>query len=216
MTPLDPSGEDARDLLREELADPEYYEDDLLQRLLDWIARQLDRGIGAAADVPPLQAFAAIVVGLALVAGVVLVISRVRRNPQSGSAGVGPVLGGERVSADELRRRAEEALERGEQATAISEAYRALGVRQIERGVIAERPQATAGELARAIALAHPDHASGVRAAAGVFDEVVYGDRAGDAHAARTILDLEEALRRAVPVSGTMSSTMSSTAGALR
>ncbi len=40
--PLDPSGDEARRLLRRELADPKYYQDDLLERLMDWLERTLD------------------------------------------------------------------------------------------------------------------------------------------------------------------------------
>ena len=43
--PLDPSGDEARSLLRRELLHPEYHQDNLVLRLVNWLSRLLDRGL---------------------------------------------------------------------------------------------------------------------------------------------------------------------------
>ena len=68
--PLTPDGDDARSLLRRELLHPDYHQDNLVLRLLDWLSRLLDRGLAAARETPPLTTFAAMLVGLLLVAAV--------------------------------------------------------------------------------------------------------------------------------------------------
>ena len=44
-----PGGDDARSLLRRELLHPEYHQDNLVLRLIDWLSRLLDRGLAAGA-----------------------------------------------------------------------------------------------------------------------------------------------------------------------
>lgn len=207
--PLDPSGDEARRLLRGELADPDYYDRNVVQRVLDWIGRQLDRGIGATAGLDWLQALVAVAVVVALVVALAALASRARRTARSGRTGTGPVLDGVRVSAAELRDRAERAWARGDLDGAVLDGFRALAVGQIEAGVVGDVPQATAGELARSIAagqrsraaLATADAAdptadvtADLTAAAHAFDEVRYGEHPTDAATARAVLDLERRL----------------------
>ena len=40
-----PSGDEARSLLRRELLHPEYHQDNLVLRLVNWLSRLLDRGL---------------------------------------------------------------------------------------------------------------------------------------------------------------------------
>ena len=67
--PLTPDGDEARSLLRRELLHPDYHQDNLILRLIDWLSRLLDRGLAAARETPPLTTFAAMLVGLLLVGG---------------------------------------------------------------------------------------------------------------------------------------------------
>ena len=46
--PLDPDGDEGRSLLRRELADPDYYADDLLDRIVAWLLRRVDGAFGTA------------------------------------------------------------------------------------------------------------------------------------------------------------------------
>ena len=67
--PLVPTPDQGRDLLRRELLDPAYHQDDVIRRLLDWLRRRVLDVLDAASNAPPLSAFAAMAVGLALVLG---------------------------------------------------------------------------------------------------------------------------------------------------
>ena len=62
--PLVPTPDEGRSLLRRELLRPDYREDDVLGRLLDWVcsARSL-RTLDAASSAPPLSTFFAMLVG---------------------------------------------------------------------------------------------------------------------------------------------------------
>ncbi|MFW6774398.1 DUF4129 domain-containing protein [Nocardioides sp. CPCC 205120] len=190
--PLDPTPGEARDALRRELLRPEYNDSDLLQRIVDRLRRWLDDGVSTTAEAPPLQTFATLLVAVLLVLALVWLLTRLR-----GSARVrrgGAVLGERGVSAAELRARAEAALAAGRHEEAVVDAYRALAVRAVERGRIADVPGATADEVARALVEASPDRAAGVPAAARLFDDVLYGDRPATADQARSVLALDDAV----------------------
>lgn len=195
--PLDPSGEEARRLLRRELTDPEYYDRNIVERLLTWIGRTVDRAVGAAGEVAPLIYFAAILAVVVLAAGVIVLASRVRRTAQTRVERARPALGDEVTDAATLRHRARAALAAGDARSAVIDAFRALAVDQIERGVIVDRPQATAHELALAIgATLSSDRVLATRVvdAADLFDLVLYGDHAASPDQARQVLDLGDLL----------------------
>ena len=99
--PLTPGGDEARSLLRRELLHPDYQQENLVLRLISWLSRLLDRGLSEARALPPLTTFAAMLVGLLLVAAVAWLATRARRArraPREGRA----VLTEEHVTAAEL------------------------------------------------------------------------------------------------------------------
>lgn len=191
--PLDPSGDEARSLLRGELANPEYHDTNLIERIENWIARLFDDSVGAASDVPLLGTFAAILIGLLLAVGVGLLVSRARRTARA-RAERGPALTGEAVSAADLRSRAEAALADGRYDDALVDAYRALALRQVERGRIEDLPQATAHELAAGLAAEFPAQRAGVERSADLFDAVLYGDHPATREQAVDVLVLDDEL----------------------
>ncbi len=73
--PTRPAGD-----LRRELLKPAYNDQDLLQRLLDWIGRRIDGAVAAASGTPPLTWFALTAIGLGLVVGLVLLLRRAERS----------------------------------------------------------------------------------------------------------------------------------------
>ncbi len=191
--PLMPSGADARSDLRRELLHPEYHQDNLVLRLLDWISRMLDRGLAAARGAPPLSTVAAVLVGLLLVAAVVWLASRARRSrtvPGPGRA----VLGEETVTAAELRARAEQALAEERYADALVDAYRAVALHQVERHRIDDVPGATAHEVAVALAEVFPERAADVHRCGALFDLVLYGGRPATRDQALDVLGLDDRL----------------------
>ncbi len=191
--PLTPDGDDARSLLRRELLHPDYHQDNLVLRLVNWLARLLDRGLAAARETPPLTTFAAMLVGLLLVAAVVWLVSRARRSRRAPTP-PGAVLADEQVSSAELRARAERALAEERHSDALVDAFRAVALRQVERDRIDDVPGATAREVALALAEVFPEHAADVNRCAGLFDLVLYGGRAATREQAVDVLGLDDRL----------------------
>lgn len=191
--PLVPTPDDARSQLRRELLKPEYYEDNLVQRLLVWLQRQLDKGIGAAADAPPLTTFAAMLIAVLLVGALAWLVTRARRTAKT-TGEKRAVLTDEVVTAAELRARAEAALAAGEHEEALVDGFRALAVRQVERGRLDDSPGATAHEVALALAAEYPHQRPRVDGTALLFDSVLYGDRPATREQATGVLALDDEL----------------------
>lgn len=191
--PLDPSPDDARSLLRRELVRPEYHERNVLQQVLDWIDRVVNDTIDAASQAPPLSTFAAMVAFLLLVVGLAWLLSRARRTARAARER-GVVIPEESVSAARLRERAERALAEGRHADAVVDGFRALAVRQVERGRLEDRPGATAHEVAVALAASFPEERRRVDGTAALFDAVRYGDRPASPAQAAGVLELDDTL----------------------
>lgn len=189
--PLDPAPDEARSTLRRELLQPEYYDADLVDRLLRWLQRQLDRGVESAVDVPPLQTFATMLLAVLLLGGLGWLVGRARRTAR-GPRQAAAVLTDEQVTAAELRARAEAALAEGRHGDAVVDGFRALAVRQVELGRLDDTPGATAHEVAGALARSHPERARRVDDSARLFDAVMYGDRPATRDQAVGVLALDD------------------------
>ena len=81
--PLDTPPDEARSKLRRELLRPEYNDQNLLQRILSWVERQVTRGLDAASEAPPLSTLAAMVIFVALVVLIGWLLSRARRTARA-------------------------------------------------------------------------------------------------------------------------------------
>jgi uncharacterized protein DUF4129 len=191
--PLQPSGDEGRRLLREELLHGEYHRQHLLQRLLGWLFRRLEGGVGAASGTNGVKAFVTMLVGAALVVGLVLLVSRVRRDRRQRERAADVFAGGG-PSAAELRRRAETALAAGRHSDAVLDAFRAIAVRQVERGRIDDQPGATAHEVAASLATTYPGQGERVGRGADLFDATLYGARPARSQDATGLLDLDDTL----------------------
>lgn len=191
--PLQPSGDEGRRLLRDELVHGEYHRQDVLRRILDWLGRRLDAGVGAASGTSWVGALVTMLVAVLLVLGLVLLLSRLRRDRRRREREA-PVLTSDRPSAVELRRLAESALADGRHAEAVVEAFRALAVRQVERGRLTDQPGTTAHEVAASLATAYPDHGDRVGRGADLFDATYYGDRPASREEATALLELDDVL----------------------
>ena len=191
---LEPSPDEAGSLLRRELLKPEYFEGNWVNRLLGWLDRLLSRGIEAANDFSPLSTFAAMLVTVLLVGGLAWLIAQARpaaRTPSAKHA----VLTNEVVTAAQLRARAETALAEGHNEEALVDGFRALAVRQVERGRLDDTPGTTAQEAARGLSVEYPDQRSRVDGSAALFDSVLYGDRPATRGQAVDVLELDDDLR---------------------
>ena len=196
MSGLDPSPDQAREWVTRELARPEYPHPSLMERFWDWLSDKLGRFVSEATG-SSVGLVVALVVAVLVAVVLVAAVSRVRRDPASAGPGRGVLDLPE--SADELRRRAESALDDGDPSTALADAARTLARRCVERGLIDDSPGRTTHEVYAEVAARFADHSAGLRRAADDFDRVVYGGRPATPAQARGLLDLEDAVRRARP-----------------
>jgi cbb3-type cytochrome oxidase subunit 3 len=188
--PLDPSPGEARSWLQRELLDPEYHQQNVVERLITWLERQIGGGLATAGL---LSTAAAILIFLLLLGALAWLLSRVQRT-RGARAATGPVLGHEVVTAAELRARAEAALADGRPEEALVDGFRALAVRQVERGRLDDSPGATAHEVALLLATEYPQHRARVGDNALLFDLVLYGDRPATPEQATGVLVLDDEL----------------------
>lgn len=202
--PLTPGGSQARELLRQELAKPDYRErKGLVQRIVEWIQDRLQDLLSHQGGTLPSLAW---IVGLLLfLLIVVLAVTYLRpgRTQARGEFHEG-VLGEQTMTAEELRRRAAEHERSGEFTPASIDYFRTLAVRSVERALVDVAPGLTAHDIAHSLSRRFTDSDSELRACAATFDAVLYGGRAADARDCARIRDLEQQLagtRPAVPVS---------------
>ena len=191
--PLDPSGDEARRLLGRELAHPEYHRTNLLEQVMARIRDSLDATVDAASGVSALTTFAAIVAFLLLAIALAWLLSRARRTARAPRRSE-PAVPDRAATAAQLRAEAERALAEGRHGDAVVEGFRALAVRQVERGRLDDRPGATAHEVATALAAANPEQRARVDGSALLFDAVRYGDRPATREQAAEVLALDDAL----------------------
>jgi hypothetical protein len=191
--PLQPSGDEGRRLLRDELVHREYHRQNLLERVLDWIWRRVEDGAGAASGTSWVATLVTMLVATLLLVGLGLLLSRVRRDRRAREEAAA-VLQPDRPSARELRQRAEAALADGRHADAVVDAFRALAVRQVERGRLADLPGTTAHEVATTLSTAYPDHRGQVGRGADVFDATYYGHQPPSHDDAAALLELDDRL----------------------
>lgn len=191
--PLDPGPDQARGWLRDELLRPEYHRENLLQQLSNWFSDLFDRGTRAASSSSSLVDLISLVLFAGLALGLIWLVSRLRLSRRSAEE-AGPVLEETGISARELRRVAEQALAEGRFAEAVIGGFRALVVRQVERGRLDDLPGMTAHEVALALDQTYPDRRAAIDQAGRLFDEVRYGDRPATADQARAVLALDDDL----------------------
>jgi cbb3-type cytochrome oxidase subunit 3 len=188
--PLDPSTGEARSWLQRELLHPEYHQQNVVERLITWVDRQIGAGFATAGLV---ATAVAMLIFLLLLGGLVWILSRIQRNRRA-RARAGPVLGHDVISAAELRARAEAALADGRPEEALVDGFRALAVRQVERGRLEDSPGATAHEVALSLAAEFPEQGDRVGDKARLFDLVLYGDRPATPAQATGVLTLDDEL----------------------
>lgn len=202
--PLDPDEEEARELLRQELAKAEYAEarptviDRIIADFWAWVESLFDQPVpGLPFDVTPgaLALLALLVVGV-----LALLVGRPALNRRRRAAGAGRVfLEDDERTAAELRAAAAAAAARGEWALATLESFRAIARDLADRTIITLRPGSTAHDVARRAADAFPAHGGALERAASDFDDVRYLDREGTEAAWTRTRELDAALRSARP-----------------
>jgi hypothetical protein len=191
--PLDPSPDEARSSLRDELLKPDYHRENIVGRVIGWFSDLFDRTTQAAAGAPPLVTVASILIFALLAVGFLWLVSRARRTRRAPRES-GAVLEETGVTAAELRFRAELALADGRYPDAVIDAFRALTLRQVERHRLDDLPGMTAHEVALALDALYPAERGRIDDAGLSFDLVRYGDRPATADQARRVLALDDDL----------------------
>ena len=107
------------------------------------------------------------------------------------------LLTGKPLSAADYRENAQQLAAAADYAAAIIERMRAIAAELSERAVLPQLPGRTADELAAETGLAVPTLAAELTAAAQLFDEVRYGERAGTAAGYQRLCDLDARIRTA-------------------
>jgi hypothetical protein len=199
---LDPGNAEAAAGLRAELAKAAYRDTrDPLQRALDAIADWFFRLLsGVDGPTRALPTFVAAVVAVGVVALVAYLLRFVRRTPRRRGEDLDSPLGGERLTAAELRTRAQRAFDETRYAACLLDAMRAIARGCVERTLLEDSPSLTAHEIAERLAGVFPAQAGELRWAATRFDAVAYGGADASRAEAERLLWVEAAVRGARPV----------------
>lgn len=200
--PVDPDADEARDLLIQELAKPQYQAarptlfDQLAQAFWDWLNSLNIGGI----EGPPAFGLGLVLVliAAAIVVGI-LIFGLPRLNRRSTVAGA--LFGDDDArDADAMRRDARAAAAAGDWSTAIAEMFRAVARGLAERTVLTVTPGTTASGFATRAGTAFPELAEEFAASARYFDEVRYLGREGTREQFEQVAALEERARALRPV----------------
>ena len=198
---LDPSTDQARQWLSDELARSDYHDTrSLFQRAMDWVLERLSdlqgtTGTGGA-SVPPVVITLVVVL---LVAGVGYLLTKVRVESRTVAERT-TLLGGNPLTAEQLRRAAEAALADGRFGDAVLAWTRAMAREAERHTLLPDAPSMTAHEVGAALGVVFPTHVTAVDHTIDLFDRVAYGHveaTRDDAVGARAT---DEALRTARPV----------------
>ncbi|CAN5510999.1 DUF4129 domain-containing protein [soil metagenome] len=198
----DPSEDEARRLLQDELAKPEYNQpENLINRLINWIFEQLAELLRVLPGTSSLSTLLIVfVIVIALAAAVFAARHRLRNRTLTAKPS-GTVLEDESLSASDYRARAAQALAAGDWNAVLLDSYRALTASAGERTLLDEAPSRTAHEVSMQLMPRFPAHADALAAAADAFDRVRYGEQDCDADTAEEVRDLDRAVLRARPES---------------
>jgi hypothetical protein len=201
-----PEPDEARELLRRELAEQEYQQPPL-ERFWAWLDERWGELTDQVVDIGAAPAFAVALLVVGLLAVLAVTVPRIRRDRGAGATGAGGVLDDHGATADELRREAEAAAAAGDHERAVATAVRALVRRALERGLLDDAPGRTTHEVLDVVAARFPDHAAQLREHADRFDAVVYGRRRVGALQSAAALQLESDVRRSRPLSASRAGT---------
>lgn len=197
--PLDPSGEEGRRLLREELEKLPYQERrSILDVISEWLTDRLAGATGPSAGLFSQVVMLALVA--ALTALVIYAVTRIRvSNRRRGSATDDDIVVDRTIPSEEYRRRAREAEARGDHSAALLDWFRALVRSGDERALLGDSPGRTAHELVGLLSRRFPDEATTLRQAGLSFDDVRYGGRSATPAQSSGMRELDARLAKARP-----------------
>ena len=199
----------AQELARRELA-RSMYQESYSARFWHWVDRILSRLFHAGSTLPGgWWSSVALIAALVLVAAAVIFWIRpagARR------ARPGALLIGATLSAQDHRDLASRHAAAGDYGAALVERMRAIAVSIEERGILPAQPGRTADELAAQAGRSLPALADQLAAAARLFDDVLYGGRAGTRTGSESVCQLDDAVLAARRAGQVAAATMASPA----
>jgi hypothetical protein len=163
------------------------------------IEQAIERFLNAAGVAVPVGWWAIVALAALLVIAIAAVLAWIGPVRRSRSRATEALLSSGQLSARDHREKAEGMAAAGDYAAAIIESVRAIAVELEERGILEPRVGRTADEFAAEAGQPLPGHAAGLRAAARLFDDVRYGERAGTAAGYQQLRELDAAIRAARP-----------------
>lgn len=197
---LDPDRDEARRLLAEELAQPEYNQlRSVISRIQEWLFQQLSELLWNLSFGSGLTQLLLAVVIAAAIAVAVYAVRGTRRQARLSDRGRGAVLEDPTLTAADYRARVSAALRSGDWDVVLLDSYRAIAASADERVLLDDLPGRTAHEVAVALAPRFPEHRRSLAEAADHFDEVRYGDRHATQQQAESVRALDSTLARARP-----------------
>jgi hypothetical protein len=182
------------------------------------IEHAIERFLNSAGVTVPAGWWAIVALAALLVIAIAVVLAWIGPVRKSRARGMDTLLSSGQLSARDHRQQAERMAAMHDYAAAIVESVRAIAVELEERGVLEPRLGRTADEFAAEASQPLPGHAAGLRAAARLFDDVRYGERAGTAAGYQQVRELDVAIQAARPAvsavpPGAASAQASATAG---
>lgn len=207
--PLDPDADQARELLIEELARPEYQSakptwfDQLILNFVQWLSGLTAPSGSGGPPVVGLLILLGVIVVLLVVAFLIFGLPRLNRR----SSVTGALFGeDDSRTAAMMRAAAEAAAAAGDYSLATAEMFRSIARGLAERTILTTSPGTTAHDFGLRAGRAFPDQSSAIEDAAAAFDEVRYLDRQGTQSRYADVAALERTLRTARPVLEAVSS----------
>ena len=189
---LRPDPGTARDWLSQELSRGAYQQS-LLERVNAWFDDLLARLRDTTSGSDGLGTLVAVVVVVALAAGLALLLSRLRTNAPARSPEAA-VFSEVREASAVHRRRAGEALRAGRFEEAVVESVRAITSGLFERELLPQHLDVTVHEVSEQGASLFPVHGDRLRAVGRAFEDTRYGDRAATREQAEEAVALDHDL----------------------
>lgn len=191
--PVDVDPDAAREAAASELADPAYQaaEPSWLGQAMEKIGSFFGDVLSAVGGVGPGALVALVILAVVVVVAVRLRVGGLTRSRRTAR----PVFESSDRSADDHRQAAELARAQGDLAGAVRERFRALVRELASRGVLDDRSGWTVDEIAALAGQRVPNHAGELRAAATLFDDVVYGGHPATEAGYRDLAELDTAIQ---------------------
>lgn len=197
---LDPDRDEARELLRVELTNPEYNRpESLVVQVVNWLFDRLSRVINILPGTDGLSVLMLVVILAVVALAIFFAVRGTRRSGRLTDKATGPVLAEVGLSAADYRARAERAARAGDWDAVLLDSYRAIAAGADERTLLDDVPGTTAHEIAVGLRDPFPQQTDGLLAAANAFDAVCYGRQHTDREGAERVRDLDRVLDRTKP-----------------